>query len=621
MSGRAAMGRRGTGRRGTSSGPTLRWIVGCAGPDLWLVALILAVETAQAVLGLVLAMWMRQLVNAVTAGDGTGFRDVTLSLVLLLAALVALGGARRFLRDYTQTSLLNRYRLREFGDVLERDYRKVSGVHSGEWMNRMSSDATVVADGITDIVPDVLSMLVRMVGALCLLLTMLPELAWVIIPGGVALMLLTFLFRGRLKRLHTEQQEAQGRVRVFLLDRLQSLLVIHSFSRERAEHERGGELMDDFRRVRMRRSNFSNVCNVGFAAAMDGAYILGVCYCAWKMLQGTMSYGTLIAVMSLVSQIQSPFANISGYVPRYYAMLASAERLMEAERWEETFATQPHDADEVRALYERLDCIRLEHAGFSYDHDASGRRALRDLSASFPRGGIVAVTGPSGCGKSTLLKVLMGVYRLDGGSCSLVTFDHAGDERAADAGEAGAARAGEPRDASETGRGVVPLDASWRGLFAYVPQGNQLMAGTVRDVVAFGDTSAAADDEAVWRALRGACAEGFVRGLPQGLDTELGEKGSGLSEGQMQRIAIARALFSGHPVLLLDEATSSLDETTEHELLLRLRELTDRTVILVTHRRAALGMCDAEVSLSGEDETAWHSAGRADTVARPCTTR
>lgn len=562
-------------RSRSSSRATLRWIFEGTGADKGLVVLILVVETAQALLGLLLAMWMRQLINAVTAADVAGFRTGAIRLVLLLVVMVALGGARRFLCDYTQTSVLNRFRLREFADVLDRDYYRVSGVHSGEWMNRMNSDAGVVARGVTDIVPDVFSMLVRMVGALWLLLAMLPELAYVILPGGAALMLLTFLFRGRLKRLHKEQQEAQGRVRVFLLDRLQSLLVIHSFSRERAELADAGSLMDDFRRIRMRRSNFSNVCNVGFATVMDGAYILGVCYCAWKMLQGAMSYGTLIAVMSLVSQIQSPFANISGYVPRYYAMQASAERLMEAESWADSFGKEPHGMTEVRALYERLASIRLEHVSFSYGEGDGRREVLRDLTVDLPRGGIVAVTGPSGCGKSTLLKVLMSVYPLDAGSCSLVTGD-----------------------------GSLALDASWRGLFAYVPQGNQLMAGSIRDIVAFGDRTAAADDDAIWQALRGACAEDFVRALPQGLDTELGEKGSGLSEGQVQRIAIARALFSGHPVLLLDESTSSLDEDTERRLLLHLRHLTDCTVVLVTHRRAALGICDVEIEMTEEGQLA-----------------
>lgn len=564
----------------SGSRATLRWIWDGSGGDKPRVAAILVVETLQALLGLATAMLMRSLVDAAAAGDSQGLFHSTALLVGAFLALIALGGARRYLRDSTRSSLLNRFSLREFQTALGKDYGRVSSLHSGEWMNRMDSDAAVVADGVTAIVPDVASMLVRLVGAMALLLMMLPELAWVVIPGGCLLALLTFLFRGKLKRLHKDQQEAQGRTRVFLLDRLQSLLVVHSFSREAQEERGAAESMSDYRRALMRRSNFSNVCNMGFAAVMDGAYILGVCYCAWRMLQGSLSYGTLVAVMSLVSQVQSPFANISGYVPKYYAMLASAERLMEPEGWRDAFADQPRPAGEVAALYEGpLRSIELEGACFGYGEGEARRQVLDGLDARIPKGGVTCVTGPSGCGKSTLLKVLMGVYRLDEGSCVLRMAD-----------------------------GCRPLDASWRGLFAYVPQGNQLMAGTIRQAVAFGDEARAADDEGVWAALRGACAEEFVRGLPEGLDTRLGEKGQGLSEGQVQRVAVARALYSGRPVLLLDEATSSLDVATERELLRNLKGLDGRTVVLVTHRPAALEVCDAVIDMAPQGRLAEEAA-------------
>jgi ATP-binding cassette subfamily B protein len=143
--------------------------------------------------------------------------------------------------------------------------------------------------------------------------------------------------------------------------------------------------------------------------------------------------------------------------------------------------------------------------------------------------------------------------------------------------------------------GDLPLTAGWRGLYAYVPQGNQLMNGTIRDVVTFGDQDAADKDEAIYRALEIACADQFVRELPDGLDTMLGERGAGLSEGQMQRIAVARAIYSDRPVLLLDEATSALDDATEKQLLKNLRAMTDRTVIIVTHRSAVLDVTDTEI--------------------------
>ena len=195
------------------------------------------------------------------------------------------------------------------------------------------------------------------------------------------------------------------------------------------------------------------------------------------------------------------------------------------------------------------------------------------------KGEFVAVMGSSGCGKSTLLKLLMGLYAPDGGSIWVQEKDPAGSRR---------------------------LGMEDSGLFAYVPQGNQLMSGTIRQILAFDDPEKMKQEQQLWNALKIACADRFVSQLPLGLDAPLGEHGSGLSEGQIQRLALARAVFSRRPVLLLDEATSSLDEETERNLLDNLRTMTDRTVLLVTHRPRACGICDRVVRLEpGPD----HSSG------------
>jgi ATP-binding cassette subfamily B protein len=201
------------------------------------------------------------------------------------------------------------------------------------------------------------------------------------------------------------------------------------------------------------------------------------------------------------------------------------------------------------------------------------RRVLRNMDLQIQKGEYVAFCGPSGCGKSTVLKLLMCLYPLDGG------------ERCLTAAE-----------------GEIPLDAGWRGLFAYVPQGNQLMSGSIREVVTFGDREQMVQEERIFRALKIACADQFVSELPDGLDTQLGERGAGLSEGQMQRVAIARAIFSDRPILLLDEATSALDEQTEAKLLDNLRSMTDKTVVIITHRPAALDITDKIITFTPDEE-------------------
>ena len=188
---------------------------------------------------------------------------------------------------------------------------------------------------------------------------------------------------------------------------------------------------------------------------------------------------------------------------------------------------------------------------------------LNDINLIIRKGEYVAFTGHSGCGKSTVIKLLMSIYRPDAGECFI-----------------------------RTANGTKALTSRYHRLFAYVPQGNKLMTGTVREAVAFADKTKMQDDEKITQALKIACADTFVSELENGIDTLLGERGTGLSEGQTQRIAVARAIFSDSPVLILDEATSSLDAVTEKKLLENLRKMTDKTVIIVTHRPAALTICD-----------------------------
>ena len=390
------------------------------------------------------------------------------------------------------------------------------------------------------------------------------------------MLFLTYAFRKVLKQLHRNIQETDGALRVFLQERLESLVIVRTFAKEAQMAEQADILMNAHKNARMKRNHFSNLCNIGFAGAMNGAYLLGIGFCGYGILKGTMSYGNLMAIMQLISQVQSPFANLTGFLPRYYSMLASAERLMEAEQFGEDGPDAVSEKETLHFYKSSLPALHLKHACFTYQPPVPAENepplrpvVLNDISLTIKKGEYLVFTGPSGCGKSTLLKLLMCLYPLDSGKRFLETED-----------------------------GMFPLTSAWKSLFAYVPQGNQLLSGSIRTIIAFGDENRAGNDAFIYKALEIACADDFVRKLENGLDTVLGEHGAGLSEGQMQRIAIARAVFSGHPILLLDEATSALDEATALRLLNNLRSMTDKTVILVTHRINQADFFDKELTFS-----------------------
>ena len=557
---------------------TLRWLWKVSGRYKTSVAGLLVIQIIFGLCGVASAILFMSLIDSATAKQLDVFIQVGLCIAGLFLFENLLRVLSRYLHEWTSASLENLFKERLFSVLLKKDHATVTATHSGEWISRLTSDVSVVTGGIIDILPGLGGMLARLGSALAALIVLEPAFLAILIPAGLFILLMTALLRKVLKRLHKKVQEAYGAVLSFLQERLESLMIIRIFSMEQKTCKEAAEKMKQHKAARMQRTTFSNLCNFGFGIVADGGYLLGAVYCGYGILKGTLSYGTFTAVLQLVGQVQSPFAMLTGIIPRYFAMTASAERLMEAEAYPDDNDGSPVEAKEVRRFYaEEFQALGVRDAVFSYRRrgkdgvTAEQLQVIDHLNFEVKKGEYVAFTGQSGSGKSTLFKLLMSLYPLD---------------------------EGERYIRSENAE--YPLTAAWRGLFAYVPQGNQLISGSIREIVAFGDQDAMQQDERIERALQIACADEFVSALELGMDTRLGERGAGLSEGQMQRIAIARAVFSDRPILILDESTSALDERTEQKLLDNLQRMTSKTVLLITHRPAALEICDRVIDLSSQ---------------------
>jgi len=546
---------------------SLGWISEVAGKKKIYIVFLMLLHILQGVCSIGMAVVLKQIVDEAVSRDKHGLGCFAGIMVGVICTQILLAIISKFLDEYTCASLENEFKGRLFQKLLKKNYADVTAKHSGEWMNRLTSDTVIVADGLTHILPGLSGMLVKLFGALALIIAYLPKIAYIIIPGGILLLIITYGIRKIMKKLHKSVQEADGRMRVFLQENLGSMMVVRAFAKEKETATGATARMEEHKKVRMKRNAFSNLSSVGFAAVMNGVYVFCVVYCCYGIINGDISYGTLMAVMQLVGQVQTPLANITGFLPKYYAMTASAERLMEAECYEEdTEDVKP--LEEIKALYtDKIQALGIRNGSFSYISE-NEEKTLKNINIYIAKGEYVALTGPSGCGKSTLLKLLLGLYSLDEGERYL-----------------------------NTGLENLGLNSGFKRLFAYVPQGNHLMSGTIREVISFYDKELMKDEGRINEALKIACADSFIGELKDGIDTVLGERGCGLSEGQMQRIAIARAIFSDNPVLLLDEATSALDEDTERELLENIRKMTDKTVVIVTHRPAALEICDKKIEM------------------------
>lgn len=545
--------------------PAMSWIFGVSGKLKLGVLLLVLLNSAISISAVAFALVLREAIDGAVSGNKMVFLKFVIILGLIMVGQIAARGVIRFLDEYVRSGMENVIKTRLYETILSRKYSAITAYHTGELLNRITNDAVVVADGFVQIIPGIIAMLVKLAGAAAVLFVLDYRFSVIFFAGGGLVLIFTTLFRRVMKKLHKDVQAADGVLRSYLSENLGSLMVLKTFGAERKSIDTSKQYMDKHRFMRMKRNKFSNICNVGFGLVMNGGYIFGLCWCSFGILHGSITYGTLSAVLQLVDQLWAPLANMTGYLPKFYGMLSSAERCMELETLEEEHVESQFSRDYCRELYKDMTAIECKNITFRYEDDI----ILENADIYIGKGELITIMGNSGAGKSTLLKLLLAIYEPEKGTLEI-----------------------------KTEKESYALTEKYRKMFAYVPQGNFLMSGNVTSAIAsLDDTSADVDMDKVKTVAHIACADTFVEKLEQGYDTLIGERGMGISEGQAQRLAIARALYTDAPVLLLDEATSALDEQIEKKVLKNIRELTDKTVIIVSHRKAVLEVCDRCVVL------------------------
>lgn len=541
----------------------IRWIFNVCRAQIPAVIFIIAFNVVQGVTSVLFANFSKNVIDGATVhGEMKYVVKYALMLLGVVCLQLTINIVRNSIAERCKARLDVVFRSYILDKIMKKDYASVTKYHTGELQNRIFNDVNVVTDGFTKILPNAVYFLTRLASSLIYLIIIDKIFALVFVVGGMIVFATAQIFRKQLKALHKKVQETDGETRSFVQELVINLLAVKAFSVEDKMRENADELQEKNYKARIKRRNFSIVTNAGLGAVFNVGSVFAIFFGAYKILMGAMTYGTVTAMIQLVNQVQVPFASLSGVMPQYFSMIASAERIMELDNLPDEVDYNSRDFDRNK-IYSSLKSIHFENISFKYDRDI----ILNHTSLAIHKGDFVAIMGISGIGKSTLLKLLLGVFNVQDGN---IYIDCADDR--------------------------ISVDKHTRELFTYVPQGNMLISGTIRDNLTFVNDDVT--DSEIEEAIRISCAKQFIDGLPRGIETVIGEKGLGLSEGQVQRLAIARSILSKAPILLLDEATSALDEETEKQFLTNLREMSNVTCIIVSHKKAALEICNKHIQIN-----------------------
>lgn len=485
--------------------------------------------------------------------SGSLYAAVAVMGVLILCDF-AINIAQIWVKNILGVRAQNRMQQRMLDRILRSEWHGRDKLHSGDVLNRLELDVSQVVTFLTETIPNTLSVLALFIGSFFYLFSMDALLAVIIIAVLPLFLVVSRVYVGRMRLLTRLVRESDSRVQSVLQETVQNRMLIKTLEKDAAMVGKLENTQSELRRNVVRRtvfSVFSNlILNFGFALG----YLIAFLWSAVRMYNHTLSFGGMTAFLQLVARIQTPARNLTKLVPAFISVLTAAERLMELEE-------NPLEPQGEPVYIAAGNGVGVRFEDVSYAYDAEEEDVIKDFSYDFTPGSCTAILGETGAGKTTLVRIILALIRPRKGRA--VVYNALGEEH--------------------------ELSSLTRCNFVYVPQGNTLLSGTIRDNLRLGRLSATDDD--MREALERACAD-FVFCLPEGLDTVCSEDGGGLSEGQAQRIAIARALLRDCNIMLFDEATSSLDPDTERRLLRNLLENSGKTIIFVTHRMAVVEYCD-----------------------------
>ena len=524
------------------------------------IAILSIAQTLLGALTVSFSFMLRFVIGAIEEGSQELLIRYVIIISSIALALILTQVFYYLFYEVSYSEIENKLKNNLFKTLLKNNYQEVKKLHDEEWIHRLTSDTSVIASSILSILPSLCRMVIQLVLALVAIIYLYPIFGLSLVPFIIVVILITYFLRKRLKAYHHAAQEKDGKAKVFLSESLQGLSIVHAFVKEDIFTNKNKDNLEEYKKARLKKNIFNIICSISFIVVYYTFYILAIIFCGSAIIKGAMTIGLLTALVALLTQLTGPLGNITSIIPRYYALLASGERL----RMENSEDGHYLSKEEIKEFYDaKFKNITVNNISYSY-LDKYGNRveALKDFSLTINKNERILIKGHSGGGKSTLFKILLSLLKPEEGSISIN---------------------------EET------LNKKYERLFAYVPQDNLLMEGTIKEVVTLFDDNP--DNDRLTKALEVSDSLSFVNNLTLKEETYLNEKGSGLSLGEMERIAIARAIYSDNPILLLDECSASLDASTEKTVMSNILNMPNKTIILISHHKYDEKLFDKVVDL------------------------
>ncbi len=516
-------------------------------------AVLIVIGLIQAVLTVAFALAVKNLINAAEYAKGS---DIIVTSAVYLAVCVCLifvfSVVYRVLLAKCQTNVETNLKKSVISKFINGDFNSITKVHSGDLLSRLNTDVNTVSTVHVGLLPSLVATVSQLIAIIIALYLLQSIFTLLIISAGVLVFLITYFIRKITAKLHKKVRVKDGELSSVLSETSQNALVIKSFNAEKSVLDKINLGLDGLKKFKLNQRYFTASVSSLTGLLFTAFYAVTVIYGGIAIINQTqgVDFGVIVAMLQLILQIRSPLGSISGYVTAQTEMMVSLDRL---------FEIIPIDTPTEKTTIADFNSIEFDKVSFGYDSEL----VIKNSSFSVNKGDKVLIKGPSGIGKSTIVKLLLGVYL--------------------------------PNDGKVTINNQL-LAYNSKGVFSFVPQGNSLFSGSIKNnLILFNDK---ATDEDIKTALKISCVDEFLNELPNGIDTIIGEKGHNLSEGQAQRISLARSILAKAPVIVLDEFTSALDSKTESQIVNNLTKLNDVTLVIISHKPEAEKICNKVITLS-----------------------